>query len=122
MQMNPFVLTVRTVFAAVDGFWLVRPFLLISLPRSSMKGVKPGDGRYSNWPVRQRIMTAVWVKQPSSLFGRKGMWLKEEIAARLVWLTTMQGYCKRAIHVTLLISVAPWMCTAPNRRIKKQRP
>lgn len=29
--------------------------------RSSMKGVKPNDGHCSSWPVRQRIMTAVWV-------------------------------------------------------------
>lgn len=46
---------------ADSGSWLMKPFVLICLPRSSMKGVKPKDGHYSSWPVRQRIMTAVWV-------------------------------------------------------------
>lgn len=109
MQMNHFMLTARAGFVAVDGFWLIRPFLLISLPRSCTKGVKPKDGCYSNWPVKQRITTAVWVKQPSPLFGGKGVWLKEEFAARLVWPVTVQGYSKGAINVTLLLSVLPWM-------------
>lgn len=46
---------------ADDGSWLMKPFVLFSPPRSSVKGVKLKEGHYSSWPVRQRIMTAVWV-------------------------------------------------------------
>lgn len=37
-----------------------------------MTDVKPRGGHCSSWPVKQRIMTAVWVKQETSFCWGEG--------------------------------------------------